>query len=109
MFNINSRTAALVSVVRVLVNPLPSYVESGVFRQYVRAQERLAEKLRQVSNRQTETSQPDGSADAIDPPTIATLMAFTLRIIARAACSDTYGYLKSPHQQLPITSRRSRH
>ena len=72
------------------------------------AQERLAEKLRQVSNRQTETSQPDGSADAIDPPTIATLMPFTLRIIARAACSDTYGYLKSPHQQLPITSRRSR-
>ena len=91
MFNINSRTAALVSVVRVLVNPLPSYVESGVFRQYVRAQERLAEKLRQVSNRQTETSQPDGSADAIDPPTIATLMAFALRTIAGAACSDTYG------------------
>ena len=62
----------------------------GVFRQYLRAQERLAEKLRQypIDKRNLPA---EGSADATDPPTIATLMAFTLRIIAGAACSDTDG------------------
>ena len=61
-----------------------------VFRQYVRAQERFAEKLRQypIDKRNLPA---EGSADAIDPPTIATLMAFALRTIAGAACSDTYG------------------
>ena len=48
MFHISSRTAALVSVVR--CGCWSAYYRptcTGVFRQYVRAQERLAEKLRQ--------------------------------------------------------------